>query len=88
MLKNKNVLMKISKTIILVLLVVILIIFAAQNIAIIRFTFLNWHLELPLSIASIAIYILGAISGSMVFSMLKKITHTPEKEIKQEQEEL
>ncbi|HRW21858.1 MAG TPA: LapA family protein [Bacteroidales bacterium] len=71
--------MKIFKTIILILLVAILVVFAAQNIEIVRFTFIKWHLELPLAVASIALYILGAISGSMVFSLLKKITHTSEK---------
>lgn len=80
--------MKILKTIVLILLIIILIIFAAQNIETVRFTFIKWHLELPLAVASIALYILGAISGSMVFSMLKKITDSSDKQIaKEEQEE-
>jgi hypothetical protein len=38
----------------------------------INLSFLNWHLEIPLSVASILLFVLGPISGGIIFSMLKK----------------
>ncbi|MBZ9777649.1 hypothetical protein LB452_01830 [Psychroflexus sp. CAK8W] len=35
--------------------------------------FIKWQLEIPLSAASILLYVLGAVSGGLIFSMLKKL---------------
>jgi len=66
--------MRLIKTILLLLLLGVAVIFTFQNMEIVKLSFLNIHLEIPLSLASVAIYILGAISGGIVFSMLKKLT--------------
>jgi len=66
--------MRLLKTILLLLLIGVAVIFTAQNMEIVKLSFLNFHLEIPLSFASVAIYILGAISGGLVFSLLKKLT--------------
>ncbi|MBN1951651.1 MAG: hypothetical protein JW801_10635 [Bacteroidales bacterium] len=66
--------MRLLKTILLLLLIGVVVIFTIQNMEIVKLSFLNVHLEIPLSFASGAIYILGAISGGIVFSMLKKLT--------------
>ncbi len=66
--------MRIIKTIFLMLFIIAIAIFTFQNMGIIKMSFLNWHLEIPLSIASVSLYILGAISGGLIFSMLKKLS--------------
>lgn len=66
--------MRLVKTFLLLLLIVVAVIFTVQNMEIVKLSFLNFHLEIPLSFASIAIYILGAISGGLIFSLLKKLT--------------
>lgn len=68
--------MKLFKTILLILLIGVVVIFALQNMSTVKINFLSWSLKLPISIASIALYVFGALSGGIVFSMLKKITKT------------
>lgn len=67
--------MKIFKTIILIILIAVIVIFTVQNMEMVKLGFLNLYLEIPLSILSVSIYVLGAISGGLVLSMLKKLTH-------------
>ncbi|MPM04921.1 hypothetical protein SDC9_51202 [bioreactor metagenome] len=66
--------MRLLKTILLLLLIGVAVIFTIQNMEIVKLSFLIFHLEIPLSFASVSIYILGAFSGGIVFSMLKKLT--------------
>jgi putative membrane protein len=66
--------MRLVKTVLLLLLIGVAVIFTVQNMEIVKLSFLNFHLEIPLSFASVAIYILGAISGGLIFSLLKKLT--------------
>jgi uncharacterized integral membrane protein len=66
--------MRILKVILLLLFLGAVIIFVFQNMGTVKLSFLYWHLQLPLSVTSILIYTLGALSGGLVFSMLKKIT--------------
>jgi uncharacterized integral membrane protein len=65
--------MRLLKTILLLLLIGVAVIFTIQNMEMVKLSFLNFHIEIPLSFASIAIYILGAISGGLIFSLLKKL---------------
>ncbi len=65
--------MRVLKIILLILVVAIAAVFTIQNIQVVRLSFLNVHLEVPLSLASIAIYVLGAISGGLLFSFLKNL---------------
>jgi putative membrane protein len=66
--------MRLIKSIVLLLFIAAVILFAFQNMELIKLSFLNWHLEIPLSFASILLYVLGAISGGIVLSMLKKLS--------------
>ena len=66
--------MRLFKSILIVLFIITIGIFTFQNMEIVKISFLNWHLEIPFSIASVLLYILGAISGGLLFSMLKKLS--------------
>lgn len=66
--------MRFIKTLVLLLFLGAIVLFTFQNLETVRLSFLSWHLELPLSFISALIYILGAISGSLLFSLLKSIT--------------
>lgn len=66
--------MRLFKSIALLLFIGAAILFSVQNMELVKLSFLNWHLEIPLSLASILLYVFGAISGGIVFSMLKKLS--------------
>lgn len=64
---------RVLQIILLVLFVSALAVFTFQNIYTIKLTFFSWFLEIPLSIAIVLIYIFGAVSGGLLFSVLKKL---------------
>lgn len=64
---------KVLKLILLVIFVLAVIIFTVQNFQTVRLSFLKWHLEMPLSLASVLLYVLGAVSGGLMLSMIKKL---------------
>ncbi len=66
--------MRLFKSIVLILFVVAVVVFALQNMELVKLKFLHMHLQVPLSFASIALYVLGALSGGLVLSMLRRIT--------------
>ena len=66
--------MRLVKTILLLILFGIAVIFTVQNMQTVKLSFLKYYLEIPLSFASLIIYVMGAISGGLLFSMLKKLT--------------
>ncbi|MFN6946333.1 MAG: hypothetical protein ACK4ND_15395 [Cytophagaceae bacterium] len=66
--------MRLFKSMMILLFIVAVTLFAVQNMEVVKLSFLNWYLEIPLSFASIILYILGAISGGMVFSILRKMS--------------
>ena len=67
--------MRIIKTILLLLLIGVAVIFIVQNLETVQLSFLKWSVTtIPLSFATAIIYILGAISGGLIFSILKKLT--------------
>lgn len=66
--------MKIIKTILVIIFVIIALIFAFQNFETIKISFFKWSAEMPLSFAIIGIYFLGALTGGILFSALKKIS--------------
>ncbi|MFN4199240.1 MAG: lipopolysaccharide assembly protein LapA domain-containing protein [Flavobacterium sp.] len=49
-------------------------IFGFQNYENVKLSFLHYHLEISLGLAIIIVYIMGAISGGLIFSILKKLT--------------
>lgn len=65
--------MNILKTLLLLTFIGALVLFTFQNLETARISFLSLHIEMPLSIVSVLIYILGAISGGLLFSMLKNL---------------
>lgn len=66
--------MRLLKTILLLLLTIVAVIFFIQNLETVKLSFLKLSIEMPLSFASAALYILGALSGGLIFSLLKKLT--------------
>ena len=66
--------MKFLKTFVLLLLFGVAVIFIVQNLETVQLSFLKLSVTIPLSFATAIIYILGAISGGLIFSILKKLT--------------
>ena len=65
--------MRILIIIALALLGLFVLILAFQNFESVTISFFKWSVTLPLIITVIGTYILGAFTGGMLFSMLKKI---------------
>ena len=66
--------MKFLKTTLLFFFIVIAAIFVFQNFGTVKLSFLSWNTQIPLSLAITVIYILGAVSGGLLYSLLKKLT--------------
>jgi uncharacterized integral membrane protein len=71
--------MKTIKTILVFLLVIIALLFAFQNFEDVRISFYKWNVEMPLAFAIIGVYFLGALTGGVLYSVLKKITRLDKK---------
>lgn len=56
-------------------------VFAVQNTGLITINFLTWNLAQPVALVTIAIYVMGMLSGWSVFSFirrsLRKVTENP-----------
>jgi uncharacterized integral membrane protein len=61
------------KRIILLVLLAIALIFAAQNFETVTIRFLVWSIKLPIAVTLMGIYVLGALTGGLLFSMVKKV---------------
>ncbi|MCA1760910.1 MAG: LapA family protein [Bacteroidales bacterium] len=72
--------MKTFKTILVIILVIIALIFAFQNFETVSISFFKWRAEMPLAFAIIGIYFLGALTGGILFSVLKKISRLAKKD--------
>jgi uncharacterized integral membrane protein len=70
---------KFFKQLLLAIILIIIVIFSAQNFETVKISFLKWNLEIPLFLSLIAIYFLGTISGSLLFSMFRTITKSESK---------
>lgn len=62
----------VKKTIIILFLLIVFL-FAFQNFETVNITFYKWHVEIPLTLAIIATYIVGALTGGLLFSLMKKV---------------
>ncbi|WP_162341640.1 lipopolysaccharide assembly protein LapA domain-containing protein [Cyclobacterium salsum] len=71
--------MKFIKSFVLLLFIGVVVIFIIQNLELVVLNFVVWKAELSLSIVSLSFYILGALSGGIVFSMLKKLSSNSSK---------
>lgn len=61
------------KKIILLLLLAVALIFAAQNFETVTIKFIVWSIKLPIAVTLMGIYVLGALTGGLLFSMVKKV---------------
>lgn len=66
--------MKTIKLIFVIIFISTIIIFSFQNIESMTISFLFWKIEIPVFVSVISIYILGAISGGLLFSMIKRMS--------------
>ncbi|MDD4149001.1 MAG: hypothetical protein PHE33_03125 [Bacteroidales bacterium] len=66
--------MKTIKVIFITLFIALILTFSLQNMDSLTIHFFNWTLTLPVFVSAIAIYILGALTGGLLFSLLKKIS--------------
>lgn len=65
--------MRVLKQIIIGLVTLGALVFAAQNFETVEIVFLKWSVQLPIAVVVFAIYILGAFSGGMLWSLIKKV---------------
>lgn len=66
--------MRLIKSFLLFVLILSAVIFIVQNLETVKLSFLKWSIELPLSIASAALFFLGGVSGGLVISLIRKLT--------------
>lgn len=66
--------MKYIKTFFLILFLAVVLVFSVQNMETTRFAFFGWSMNVPLAFASVVIYVLGAMSGGLLWSLIKKMT--------------
>jgi putative membrane protein len=54
-------------------------VFAAQNTGVIKVNFLNWNISQPVALLTVAVYVLGMLSGWSVLALIKgsfrQVTH-------------
>jgi len=56
---------------IIVLFAVATIIFAAQNLQMVTITLLGFSATMPLALLSVALYVVGAVTGGSLFALLR-----------------
>ncbi|WP_236978857.1 lipopolysaccharide assembly protein LapA domain-containing protein [Membranihabitans maritimus] len=71
--------MRYIKRFILFFLIIVALIFALQNYDIVTISFLKWQKDLSLTLTIVLTYILGAISGGLLFSMFKSLVKSGKK---------
>jgi len=60
---------------IIVLLAAITIVFALQNLQIVTVSLLRFSAQMPLAVLVAIIYLLGAVTGSSLFALLRRALH-------------
>jgi len=78
--KAKKVLMQVA----LVLLLLVIIVFSAQNYSLLIIKFLNWKIEIPAFVAFTLFYLIGAVSGGLVISLIRNATRADKAQENQE----
>ncbi|MCH8534473.1 MAG: hypothetical protein LAT51_05330 [Flavobacteriaceae bacterium] len=71
--------MKMLKKIVFFLLIALIGIFVFQNLSSVNINFLTWELKITKSILIIVIYVLGMLSGGILFSILKRLWSSEDK---------
>jgi uncharacterized integral membrane protein len=80
--KAKQVMMQITLGIILV----VIIIFSAQNYSLLIIKFLNWKIEIPAFVAFTLFYLVGAVSGGLMISLIRNATKANKEQETREEE--
>lgn len=65
--------MKHIKTFFAAILLILIVIFSFQNMEVIDLKFFNWSVQMPVAINIIIFYILGMLTGGMLFSLLRQL---------------
>jgi uncharacterized integral membrane protein len=68
--KSKRIFMQI----LLGMLLLVIIVFSAQNYSLLIIKFLNWKIEIPAFVAFTLFYLIGAVSGGLVISLIRNAT--------------
>ena len=50
-----------------------MIVFAVQNLEVVKVAFLSWSLSIPLFVVIVGTYVLGMITGAWLFDSLKHL---------------
>ena len=62
-------------TALLILFSVVIGVFCLQNLETVGVSFLGWGMNLPLAVLVLLIYVLGMVSGSVVWSFLRRTAY-------------
>ena len=73
--------MKAVKSFFSICIIVLLVIFAVQNFDSTTIDFFNWSITLPLAITIVVIYVLGMLTGGMLWSAIKRAVKSPKKDL-------
>ncbi len=65
--------MNVFKKILFFLIIALIAIFIFQNLNTINIRFITWELKITQSVLIVIVYILGMLSGGLLFSMLKRL---------------
>lgn len=65
--------MNVIKKILFFLIIAFIAVFIFQNLNSINIRFITWELKITQSVLIVIVYILGMLSGGLLFSMLKKL---------------
>ena len=57
---------------IVVVFIAAIIIFAIQNMQVIRMAFLGYSVRAPIALLTIGVYVLGAITGGSLFALIRR----------------
>ncbi len=68
--------MKHVKTFFAALLLIVIVVFSVQNMQAFELKLFNWRLTMPVAVYIILFYILGMLTGGMLFSLMKQLFNT------------
>ena len=57
---------------IIALFAVVTLIFAVQNLDAVTLAFLGYSIRVPIALATLVVYVLGAVTGGSVYALLRK----------------
>lgn len=57
---------------IVVLFIAAIVVFAIQNLQVVRMAFLGFSVRAPIALLTIGVYVLGAITGGSLFALMRR----------------